>query len=74
MITLATDYIMHECTMKPLRRFGVDSELMSVLSPRGNHIGHYNPLEGKFTPVHNWQLTFSNSLIDSCGLRNYYGA
>jgi hypothetical protein len=68
----ASEFITGCCTMRPLKRFGIVSSDLTVTSPRGSTIGHYNAVRNSFTPVSNWPITFSNSLIDECGLRQQY--
>ncbi len=69
----ATDYIVHDCTMKPAARLGLKTDAMSVFSAdQGRGIGLYYPISGMFEPNAGWRLTFSKALINATGLDSEY--
>lgn len=65
----ANDYILNDCTFRPLARYGVKSARFHVYSPDGAMIGTYNPARQELSPVRDWNMTFSTKLIDNLGLR-----
>ena len=56
------DFILNECTFRPLRRFGIDSTDFSVISPSGNPIGVYLPVTNEFLRDGQWSVKWSNEL------------
>jgi len=67
-IIQANHFIM-ECTMMPIRRFGVDTCDMNVYR-NGRCIGYYDPNLAMFKPIDKWKITFSKGLKENLGLIN----
>jgi len=65
---LANEHVL-ECNMKPIRRFGVDTEIMNVYNTQERMIGYYNPILNEFTLIDDWKIKFSNSLIEKLGIK-----
>jgi len=44
--------------MKPVKRYGLNSNVMTVITDDGHSIGHYYPDTGDFAPnrVENWSM------------------
>jgi len=60
----ANDFILN-CTMRPIRRHGVNTDSFIVYTGKGSPIGTYDPAGVEFEPIRDWHTSFSKSLIKS---------
>ena len=72
---LANYFVMCECIMKPMARFGLNTHEMHVYGP-GNRglIGYYDPNTKNMRLVAGWHFTFGVVLIKELGLKHRLAA
>ena len=65
-ISKATSYVELNSRMRPHARFGCGGLGMSVFV-HSRYIGNYNAANREFTPITNWEYSFTNDLKTALG-------
>ncbi len=62
---IANQFVLEDCTMRPVRRFGIDSDAMSVLSPAGNPMGTYTASNNEFLLDPAYRTRWSREVVNN---------